>query len=213
MTGWAMSAHKQDLMISTMIHSVFGYTLMGAGLSRIIEISFVLKDRVTLVGPEGGDVDAEINSFQYMPVFLLYAGGFLFMGATEEQMQVLADGHVTHVSYVLILYSISFLLFLCKCYRETSADSAQLFWADFDLAVVLMLLHLYSYLAPTSSTQAIKIQDEERPRANGSIVTAADRQAHDAQEFELEGLMSDDDDELASKKTNGHANGGPPQLR
>lgn len=129
MTGWAMSAHKQDLMISTMIHSVFGYTLMGAGLSRIIEISFVLKDRVTLVGPEGGDVDAEINSFQYMPVFLLYAGGFLFMGATEEQMQVLADGHVTHVSYVLILYSISFLLFLCKCnHLQTYAVPQQHFW-------------------------------------------------------------------------------------
>jgi hypothetical protein len=114
MTGWAMSSHPQDLMISTMIHSVFGYTLMGAGITRIIEISFVLKDKNTLVGPQGGDVDAEINSFQWMPVFLLYAGGFLFMGATEEQMKVLHDYHVTHVSYVLILYSISFLLFLCK---------------------------------------------------------------------------------------------------
>jgi hypothetical protein len=101
-------------MISTMIHAVFGYTLMGAGVTRIIEISFVLKDKNTLVGPQGGDVDAEINSFQWMPVFLLYAGGFLFMGATEEQMKVLNDYHVTHVSYVLILYSIAFLLFLCK---------------------------------------------------------------------------------------------------
>jgi hypothetical protein len=36
------------------------------------------------------------------------------MGATEEQMQILADAHVTHVSYVFILYSIAFLLFLCK---------------------------------------------------------------------------------------------------
>ena len=36
------------------------------------------------------------------------------MGATEEQMQHLSDAHVSHVSYVLILYSIAFLLFLCK---------------------------------------------------------------------------------------------------
>ena len=36
------------------------------------------------------------------------------MGATEEQMQLLSDAHVTHVTYVLILYSISFLLFLCE---------------------------------------------------------------------------------------------------
>lgn len=35
------------------------------------------------------------------------------MGATEEQMALLSDAHVTHVSYVLILYSIAFLLYLC----------------------------------------------------------------------------------------------------
>lgn len=114
MTGWAMSGHPQDLDISTHVHATFGYTLMSAGLTRIIEISFILKDKVTLVGPEGGDVDPEINSFQYLPVFLLYASGFLFMGATEEQMALLAGAHVTHVSYILILYSLAFLLFLCK---------------------------------------------------------------------------------------------------
>ena len=36
------------------------------------------------------------------------------MGATEEQMALLAGANVTHVSYILILYSIAFLLFLCK---------------------------------------------------------------------------------------------------
>lgn len=35
------------------------------------------------------------------------------MGATEEQMQLLHDAGITHVSYVLILYSIAFILFLC----------------------------------------------------------------------------------------------------
>lgn len=34
------------------------------------------------------------------------------MGATEEQLKFLSDSHVTHVSYILILYSIAFLLFL-----------------------------------------------------------------------------------------------------
>lgn len=34
------------------------------------------------------------------------------MGATEEQMKLLSDAGISHVSYVLILYSISFLLFL-----------------------------------------------------------------------------------------------------
>jgi hypothetical protein len=45
---------------------------------------------------------------------LLYASGFLFMGATEEQMQLLSDHNITHVAYILILYSIAFILFLCE---------------------------------------------------------------------------------------------------
>lgn len=128
LTGYAMSAHPQTLMISTMIHSIFGYTLMAAGFTRIIEISFVLRDKGS-VSPDGSDP----NSFQYLTPFvslpqpfrlkcvvisnlsqLLYASGFLFMGATEEQMQLLNDAGITHVSYVLILYSIAFILFLCK---------------------------------------------------------------------------------------------------
>jgi hypothetical protein len=109
LTGWGMSAHPQTLPLSNMVHQVFGFTLMAAGLTRIVEISFVLRDRSATTA-DGSDP----NSFQYLTPFLLYASGFLFMGATEEQMQILSDANVTHVSYVLILYSISFLLFLCK---------------------------------------------------------------------------------------------------
>lgn len=63
MTGYAMSAHQQTLMISTMVHTLFGYTLMAAGFTRIIEISFVLRDKST--GPEP-------NSFQYLPPFVSF---------------------------------------------------------------------------------------------------------------------------------------------
>lgn len=120
LTGWGMSGHPQSLELSTHVHAVFGYALMAAGLTRIIEISFVLRDKTTLNVTPDGQNDEEINSFQYLPPFLLYASGFLFMGATEEQMQVLTDNHVTHVSYILILFSISFLLFLCKCHSLLS---------------------------------------------------------------------------------------------
>lgn len=109
MTGWAMSSHPQSLMLSTMVHQVFGYTLMAAGLARIIEISFVLRDKSAI--NESGE---DHNSFQHLTPFLLIAGGFLFMGATEEQMALLAGANVTHVSYILLLYSIAFLLYLCK---------------------------------------------------------------------------------------------------
>jgi hypothetical protein len=64
-TGWAMSAHPQELMISAATHSMFGYNLMAAGVTRIIEISFVLKDKVGL-----SDDGRQINSFQHIPIFV-----------------------------------------------------------------------------------------------------------------------------------------------
>ena len=60
-TGWAMSAHPQELMLSTMVHSIFGYTLMAAGAARIIEICFVLRDS------RGG---GEPNSWQHLTPFV-----------------------------------------------------------------------------------------------------------------------------------------------
>lgn len=36
------------------------------------------------------------------------------MGATEEQMQLLHDASITHVSYTLMLFSVAFILYLCK---------------------------------------------------------------------------------------------------
>lgn len=65
LTGYAMSAHTQGLMLSTMVHAVFGYTLMAAGAARVIEIAFVLGDRSTL-SPDG----TEANSFQYITPFV-----------------------------------------------------------------------------------------------------------------------------------------------
>ncbi|KAF1947036.1 hypothetical protein EJ02DRAFT_489486 [Clathrospora elynae] len=170
MTGWAMSAHPQHLPISTMVHSVFGYTLMAAGAARIIEISFVLKDKPS-VAADGSDP----NSFQYLTPFLLMAGGFMFMGATAEQMKFLSEANVTHVSYVLILFSVAFLLFL----------------------FVNVLLHLYAVHVWGQDSKA----DAERPRTNGHAnghpndYAQVDHRVRDAEEFELEGLDSDDEDE------------------
>lgn len=67
LTGYAMSGHPQHSMISTMIHTIFGYTLMAAGLTRIIEISFVLRDRSS-VNADGSDP----NSFQYLTPFVSF---------------------------------------------------------------------------------------------------------------------------------------------
>ncbi|KAL2814643.1 hypothetical protein BJX63DRAFT_196383 [Aspergillus granulosus] len=193
LTGYAMSGHPQHSMISTMVHTIFGYTLMAAGLTRIIEISFILRDKSTL-SLDGTDP----NSFQYLTPFLLYASGFLFMGATEEQMQLLEDAEITHVSYVLILYSIAFILFL----------------------FVNILLHIYAVHAWPESTQPpahsrASIEDDDagagpsgsmphRSLTNGAYMNGHARspseaqRIQDAETFELQGLISDEEDDAKS---------------
>jgi len=94
------------------------------------------------------------------------------MGATEEQMAILDGSGVDHVSYVLILYSIAFLLYL----------------------FVNMLLYLYAvYAMPSQPKVDVEL-------ANGHVgmnggVTAPNESFRDAEEFELHGIGSDSDEE------------------
>jgi hypothetical protein len=92
------------------------------------------------------------------------------MSATEEQMQLISDAGISHVSYILVLYSFAFLMFL----------------------LTNMLIHLYS----ANTSPAVPPKDVERterlPRMNGHRATDS-RQIRDAEEFELAGLMSEDD--------------------
>lgn len=136
-TGWAMSGHAQKLMLSTMVHGLFGYALMAAGVARIVEVCFVLQDRPT------GEVDSApepnapphtapslndpprtaaelrghtewtpVRAFQFLPAWLLAAAGVLFMSATDEELRW-ADGRgVDHITWGLIDFSIAFALFL-----------------------------------------------------------------------------------------------------
>jgi hypothetical protein len=86
------------------------------------------------------------------------------MGATEEQMQLISDAGISHVAYVLVLYSFAFVLFL----------------------FVNMLLHLYDASTATAEAQlpvAARPAPDER---------SASRQLRDAEEFELAGLMSEE---------------------
>ncbi|KAK0629581.1 hypothetical protein B0T17DRAFT_488490 [Bombardia bombarda] len=168
MTGWAMSAHPQDLPISAMTHKIFGYTLMAAGLTRMIEISFILQDK-----PGISEDGSESHSFQYIPVFLLYASGFLFMGATEEQMHLVSESGIDHVAYILILYSLAFIVFL----------------------FTNMLVYVYdrSANAPALAVSTASGAGGDARRPGREVEDG--QQLRDAGEFELDGLMSDDEDE------------------
>lgn len=124
------------------------------------------------------------------------------MGATEEQMVLLSSAHVTHVSYILILFSIAFLLFL----------------------FTIILLHLYAVhafpppAAPlpadsgydrattgSSSGSTAVDADVEAQRlpahgglnghaAGAGVSDAERRRVKDAQEYELDALISDESD-------------------
>jgi len=178
-TGWAMSAHPQELMVSEATHSMFGYTLMAAGVTRIIEVAFILRDAQSI------DEDGRSwNSFQFIPIYLLYAAGFLFMGATEEQMILVAGSDMDHVAYILILFSLAFLVFL---------------FAN-------MLVSLYDRLAnPAAEGKGFANGNAGYSSVNGRPMEEG--RVRDAEEFELEGLTSDDEDEDRPLRRDGESRG------
>ncbi|CAK5273818.1 unnamed protein product [Mycena citricolor] len=156
LTGWAMSEHAQALMISTKVHAMFGITLMLAGVTRIGEVCFfpgttrpleVLDDDShsdhTLAesssryptAPHSSDLSAESakvtlgKAFRHMPPMFLVGAGLLFMSATDEELEFVHNNEMDHVTYVLIMYSIAFLLytlivFVVSLYPSTGRNAA-----------------------------------------------------------------------------------------
>ncbi|KIY63328.1 hypothetical protein CYLTODRAFT_360148 [Cylindrobasidium torrendii FP15055 ss-10] len=134
LTGWGMSNHAQALMISTMVHSMFGYTLMLAGITRIIEICFV--PNAAHLDPPSGDNQSEntlaegartpvfpppdpealakasaARAFRHLPPFLLVASGVLFISGTDEELKFVSDMGMDHVTYILIMFSLAFTIY------------------------------------------------------------------------------------------------------
>lgn len=134
-TGYAMSEHAQHLEVSTKVHSFFGWALILSGLTRIIEISFVLKD--------GPSKLAVAKAWQFLPPFLLVESGICFMGATEEQMAYLNDAGIDHSSYLLTLSSAAFLVYF----------------------VILANIMLYKYLSGTQLTSRDSHRGQHVPLA------------------------------------------------
>ncbi|KAK6534834.1 hypothetical protein TWF281_006134 [Arthrobotrys megalospora] len=182
LTGWAMSSHVQHLEFSTKVHAVFGYTLMAAGISRIIEIAFVLRDRTSR--PNG-----EPSTFQHVPPYLLIASGFLFMGANEEQLQLLYDSGVDHVSYLLVLYSLAFLLYL--------------------FVQILIYVYASNMAAKKAALGAGSIGVNGASGRRRPELAPIETRRGDGEEYELEGLISDDEERLESALTR-VGEGSPP---
>jgi len=101
----------------------------------------------------------------------------MFMGATEEQMQLLTDANITHVAYILVLYSFAFLLFL----------------------LVNVLLHIYAVNAKPVVPPK-DVEDEGAGLRSGRRATDS-RQIRDAEEFELDGLISDGEEDARERES------------
>lgn len=93
---------------------MFGYSLILAGILRIVEICFVLQDAPT--------PSPAVRVFQHLPPYLLTLSGIMFMSATHEEMKNADALGIDHVSYALFDFSLSFLVYL----------------------VITFLVHLYS---------------------------------------------------------------------
>ncbi len=134
------------------------------------------------------------------------------MGATEEQMRLLSDADVTHVSYILILYSIAFLLYLfVNILLYVYASHA---WPEDESNGVRPSHHRVQSMAGPSHSRKLSVLNN----LNGTVAGGANgsarpprrrdpenQQVRDAEEFELEGLISegeDDDSPRADKKPN-----------
>ncbi len=105
------------------------------------------------------------------------------MGATEEQMALLTTYNITHVAYILVLYSFAFLLYL----------------------FVNILLHIYAVCSkPAVPPKDVEYQGTAGDRlGEGGIRRLPghrhtdSRQIRDAEEFELGALLSEDEDARA----------------
>lgn len=100
------------------------------------------------------------------------------MGATEEQMSLIADSGIDHVAYVLILYSLAFLMFL---------------FAN-------VLVHIYDRgVNGTIAPKALNGHAVQGTHRQG-VSSVDERRLRDVEEFELDGLMSDDEDEEQAQR-------------
>ncbi|PCH44534.1 hypothetical protein WOLCODRAFT_139059 [Wolfiporia cocos MD-104 SS10] len=140
LTGWAMSEHAQAMMISTKVHATFGYTLMLAGVARIVEVCFVVPKFSPLPADalaSEGDAHSEHTlaeeptaaagasvgrAFRHLPPFLLVSAGLLFMSATDEELESVHETGMDHVTYVLIMFSLAFTIY----------------------TIIVVLIHLYA---------------------------------------------------------------------
>ncbi|KEI40963.1 uncharacterized protein L969DRAFT_364761 [Mixia osmundae IAM 14324] len=109
MTGFAMSGHAQPTMLATEVHKAFGYVLMLAGLTKIIECCF---DTTRATSSDPTDYDGTIAPFAHLTPLLLTIAGTIFLSAAEDQLDLIISIGMDHVTYIIGQFSVAFLIYL-----------------------------------------------------------------------------------------------------
>ena len=100
------------------------------------------------------------------------------MGATDEQMNLVAGSDMDPVAYILMLFSLAFLIFL----------------------FTNMLVNLYDRLAnPVSDEKSLANGNAGYASVNGHPMEEG--RVNDAEEFELDGLSSEDEDDQMLRRS------------
>ena len=180
-TGWASALfyreHGQERSVSAVTHSTFGYTLMAAGMTRILEVTLTVKDQQRLSNKYDSCSNLQ-NLYVFVSIVrpvaqalvltgqLLLAAGFLLMGATEEQTALVDKSTMDAASYILILYSLSLVVFLSSN----------------------VLIHLYRRLSGPPPDYNHISNGHARP-----CRAAGDSRLRTAEDAELDGLGDDEE--------------------
>lgn len=113
-----------------MVHSLFGYALMGASFARMVELVFVLKeqrnaDEALAVGvmqpaagtSTSGQTMAALSPciFSHLPAYLMVAAGILFASATNEEMHWADAQGIDGSTWVMMDFSWAFMVFFYTC--------------------------------------------------------------------------------------------------
>lgn len=96
-TGWTLSSHEQSSPYSNLVHDVFGYTLMAAGLSKLSDVYF----------PDHHNTVSRIH----LTPFLLTVSGVMFLSATDQQLRIILVKQIDHPTYALIQISVSAIIY------------------------------------------------------------------------------------------------------
>lgn len=95
-TGWVVGTHEQSMPYSTLVHTVFGYTLMAAGVSKLADICLLVDS-----GP-----------WQHTTPFLLTVAGVMFLSSTDQQLRKVLVKQIDHPTYALIQISTATAIYL-----------------------------------------------------------------------------------------------------